>query len=111
MKKISYLIALSMLGATGCSFIELKPEAEFVNVASDEMVTHCKPVGTATTKVLDSVLFFPRTEQTMATELDMLASNEAIKFGGNTIVPISDIADGSRSYRVYHCNKDTGNHQ
>jgi len=60
-------------------------------------------VGTATTKVIDEVMLISRNEETMAEELEILARNEAIKSGANAIVPISEIEEGQRTFKVYIC--------
>ena len=108
MKKLTrsnfwYLIPLAGLLSTGCSFVELKPEAEAVKTLTADEVAECKSVGTATTKVIDEVLLVSRNEETMAEELETLARNQASKSGANAIVPISEIEEGQRTYRVYVC--------
>ena len=108
MKKIALsnvfvLIPLFALLSTGCSFVELKPEAETVKTLTADQVSDCKSLGTVTTKVIDEVLLVSRNEETMATELETLARNEAAISEGNAIVPISKVEEGRRTYRVYLC--------
>lgn len=108
MKKIAsskLLIALPILSAliAGCSFVELKPDADTVKTLTADQVANCKSVGTATTKVIDEVLLISRNEETMAEELEILARNEAIKSGANAIVPVSEIEEGQRTFKVYIC--------
>jgi len=102
---IKWLIFLSLLTTliAGCSFVELKPEANTVNTLTADQVLNCKPAGTATTKVIDEVLLISRNEETMAEELEILARNEAIKLGANAIVPISEIEEGQRVFKAYIC--------
>ena len=101
--KLLVSISLFALLGSGCSFVELKGEADAVKTLSTEQVANCKPSGTVTTKVLDEVLFIPRDNGAMGTELEILARNEAIKSGANAIVPISEIEDGQRTFKVYIC--------
>lgn len=99
------LISLSIISAliSGCSFVELKPDADTVKILTTEQAANCKSVGTATTKVIDEVMLISRNEETMAEELEILARNEAIKSGANAIVPVSDIEEGQRTFKVYVC--------
>jgi len=103
--RLNVLISLPLLTllGTGCNFVELKPEADTVKILTADQVANCNPSGTITTKVLDEVLFIPRDDGAMATELEMLARNEAIKSDANAIVPISEIEDGQRTFKAYIC--------
>ncbi len=99
---LATLPLIALLGS-GCSFVKLKPEADTVKVLTADQVAHCKSVGSVTTKVVDEVLLISRNEETMAEELEVLARNEAIKSDANAIVPISEIEEGQRSFKVYLC--------
>ena len=101
--KLFVSLSLVTLLGSGCSFVELKPEADTVKVLTADQAANCKSVGTSTTKVIDEVLFLPRNEGAMATELEILARNEAIKSGANAIVPISEIEEGQRTFKAYLC--------
>ncbi|MFD2231171.1 DUF4156 domain-containing protein [Alkalimarinus sediminis] len=108
MKKVSsskLLISLPIISAlvSGCSFVELKPDADAVRVLTADQAANCKSVGSVTTKVVDEVLLISRNEETMAEELEVLARNEALHSGANAIVPISDIEEGRRTYKAYLC--------
>ncbi|WP_299199548.1 DUF4156 domain-containing protein [uncultured Amphritea sp.] len=108
MKKVTpskFIISVSLFAllGSGCSFVELKPEADTVKTLTADQVADCNSVGTTTTKVIDEVLLISRNEETMAEELEILARNEAIKSGANAIVPISEIEDGQRTFKVYIC--------
>lgn len=99
------LITLPLLATiiSGCSFVQLKADADTVSVLTAEQAAQCKPIGTVTTKVIDEVMFISRSEDKMASELEVLARNEAIKSDANAIVPISEIEEGQRTFRTYHC--------
>lgn len=101
--KLFVSLSLFTLLGSGCSFVELKPEADSVSVLTADQAAQCKPVGTATTQVLDEVMLISRNEETMAEELEILARNEAIKSGANAIVPISEVEEGQRTFKVYIC--------
>jgi len=102
-----YYLKLGFISFTllcsACSFVELKKEANTVKILTADQVTECNSVGTVTTKVIDEILFISRNKETMATELETLARNEAIISKANAIVPITEIEEGRRSYKVYQC--------
>ena len=61
MKKLTrsrLLLSIPLVGllSAGCSFVELKPEAETVRTLTADEAANCKSVGTATTKVIDEVM-------------------------------------------------------
>lgn len=99
------LLTLPLLGllSSGCSFVQLKDGADEVKTLTAEQAANCQSVGTVTTKVVDEVLLISRNEETMAEELETLARNEAVHSKGNAIVPISEIEEGRRTFRVYTC--------
>jgi hypothetical protein len=66
-------------------------------------VKACKRVGKATVSVKSSVAGVPRKESVIARELEKLARNSALDLHGDTVVPITPIVDGERSFGVYRC--------
>ena len=44
-----------------------------------------------------------RSGEKVQTELETLARNKAVEFGGNVVVPSSEIVDGIQSFDVYQC--------
>ncbi len=71
-------------------------------VQSVKAVESCKKLGNAGVKVVDQIIF-ERDAEKVTGELADLARNEAGLMGGDTIVPISEIVDGRRSFGVYQC--------
>ena len=59
-------------------------------------------LGTVNTKVVNKVVF-SRDMEKVAGELADLARNETALMGGDTIIPISEIIEGRRSFGVYQC--------
>ena len=46
---------------------------------------------------------FKRGEEKVKKELEALARNSAANMDGDTVVPITDIEDGKRTFAVYRC--------
>lgn len=102
MKKI--LIAIgSALILSSCAWVKVTPQGESVRlVQSAKAVEPCKKLGRVNAKVVSHIVF-NRDADKVAGELADLARNEAVLMGGDTIIPISEIIDGRRSFGVYQC--------
>ena len=66
-------------------------------------VSTCKALGNSTVSLLAKVAGINRNEEQVTKELSMLARNAAAEMGGDTVVPISAVKDGKRSFTVYKC--------
>lgn len=66
-------------------------------------VTACRKVGEVSANVLSKLLFIPRSERKVRTELGILARNEAVTFGGNAVAPLGPVESGSQPFGVYKC--------
>lgn len=97
---------LTLLGAMAgaCTWVELDPAAAEIAVANTDEITQCQRLSHVTAKVLDGVGFVDRSEEKVAGELLTIARNEAVRLGGDTIVPSSDIVDGRQHFAVFVCN-------
>ncbi len=103
MNKAALFFASIIISTSGCSFVEPKPESNSVKTLATDEISNCQSLGTVTTTVATQVLRVYRDEETVMSELEILAKNQAVITGGNVIVPITDIEDGSRTFRVYQC--------
>ena len=66
-------------------------------------VRNCEKLRNVNVKVKASVGPIDRNADKVATELANLARNEAASFGGDTVVPTSEIENGSQTFAVYKC--------
>ncbi|WP_455200614.1 DUF4156 domain-containing protein [Kaarinaea lacus] len=98
-----FAIVIFSITLIACSPVKLTKEGEGVMVKSKEQVADCKKVGRVTTSLLDKVAGVKRSEEKVKKELEMLARNGAVEYGGNTIVPDSEVTEGKQSFVVYHC--------
>lgn len=101
--KIIFTAIGSILILSSCAWVQVTPQGEGVRlVQSAKAVEPCKRLGKVNAKVVSRVLF-SRDADKVAEELADLARNEAALMGGDTIIPISEIGDGRRSFAVYQC--------
>lgn len=102
MKKLSVLIAIISL-STACTWVKVNEDGSKVAVTHMNHVANCEKVRNVTVKVKASLGPVDRNAEKVATELATLARNEAVNFGGDTIVPTSAVENGSQSFAVYKC--------
>ena len=102
MKK-TIIILSSTLILTSCAWVKVTPQGESVRlVQSVKAIESCKKLGRVNAKVVSHIIF-NRDIDKVTGELADLARNEAALMGGDTIIPISEIIDGRRSFGVYQC--------
>lgn len=66
-------------------------------------VSSCTRLGEASATVKDRVWVYERSPLTVEKELAVLARNEALKMGGDTVVSIGPPVDGRGEFAVYRC--------
>lgn len=102
MKK-TLIVICSTLVLSSCAWVKVTSQGESVRlVHSAKAIESCKKLGRVNAKVVSQVIF-NRDADKVAAELADLARNEAALMRGDTIIPISEIADGRRSFGVYQC--------
>lgn len=91
----------------GCSFVELKPEAQAVGVlktVAEAEAEQCRMLSEIRAKTTARIGLISRNKTTVAVELERLARNQAAQAGGNTIVPLEPVsAEGERRYANFLC--------
>ena len=105
MKKILLMTmaALVVFSLAACAWVKVTGKGEGVRVLqSAQSLESCKKMGNVNSKVI-SQFIFDRDAEKVAGELADLARNEAALMGGDTVVPVSKIIDGRRSFAVYQC--------
>ena len=105
MKKILSMVmgVLFVFSLTACAWVKVTGKGEAVRLLqSAQSLESCKKMGNVNSKVI-SQFIFDRDAEKVAGELADLARNEAALMGGDTIVPVSKIIDGRRSFAVYQC--------
>lgn len=103
MKKILIAICGGLI-LSSCTWVKVTSKGESVRlVQSIKTVESCRKLGQVNTKVESKVIVFNRDADKVSAELADLARNEAALMRGDTIVPISEITEGRRSFGVYQC--------
>ena len=97
------LLALLCLTMGACSWITLTPGGEKVRVLDASEIVSCKELGNTTVSLLAKVAGINRNEEQVEKELSMLARNAAAEMKGDTVVPITAVKDGTRTYTIYKC--------
>lgn len=77
--------------------------ARAVRVVDPDQALGCTDRGSVHVSVVDKLPELERREGAVARELRELARSSALQLGGNTLVPLTDILDGSQSFAVFQC--------
>ncbi|MBT8440883.1 MAG: DUF4156 domain-containing protein, partial [Gammaproteobacteria bacterium] len=101
MKKALPIIAAS-LAISACSGIKLTDEGEKIRVLDPGEVQSCRELGKTNTAVTARIIV-DRPIETVSEELRVIARNSAARMGGDTIVPLTVIENGSQTFVVYKC--------
>lgn len=100
-------LATAVLGiflVSGCTWVKPTPGGYQVRMASSSAeIADCRKIGNTSVSLLDRVGYFKRSRKKVEDELSILARNSAAEMGGDTILPISEIFQGERSFAVYRC--------
>lgn len=95
----------SILFLVSCTWVKLTKEGEGVAVRTADQVTDCKKVANTTASLKSKVMGIERNNKKVQTELETLARNAAVDYGGNVVVATSDIEEGKQTFDVYQCPK------
>lgn len=99
---IKLMALLPILALSACTWVKSEPGAFDVNLKKPEEVAACKKLGNATTRTKAS-FGLNRNADKVAIELLTLARNEAVKMGGNAVVPTGQVMGGTQSFAIYSC--------
>ena len=97
------LIGLIGFFLASCSWVKLTEEGEKVSVRDASEVSDCKKVARTTAELRSKVMGINRNADKVKKELETLARNAAVDYGGNVVVPESEIMEGKQSFNVYNC--------
>jgi hypothetical protein len=95
---------LFLLVGTSCSWVPLSRQGDNVRVVSPSEVQGCKNLGQTKVSVRDYILDgIKRDEHKVAKELTILGRNSAAEMSGDTMIPASEIVNGSQAFDVFRC--------
>jgi hypothetical protein len=97
-------VLILTLPLAACSWgIRLDAGGEKVRTAWNDNVSACRSVGTITVSVLDHVGPLDRNSLKVRDELEVMARNEAVGLGADTIKPQGEPRDGQQTWGAWHC--------
>jgi hypothetical protein len=96
-------VAVFALLMSSCATVDLTTDGKKVRVLSPAEVSSCRELGKTNTSVTATALGVARPPETIKKELESIGRNSAANMGGDTVVPLTVIADGKQSFVVYKC--------
>ena len=103
--KLGLPLACLLLPVSGCTWVDLKPEAELVVVITPEIAETCRPQGTIVSSTRSQVGFYHRTSETLKAELETLARNQATTMDANAILPVGEVSEkGEQKFKAFRCS-------
>ena len=88
-----------------CTWVKLTKEGERVAVRTADQISDCKKVANTTASLRSKVMGIERKSEKVQTELETLARNAAVDYGGNVVVATSEVEEGKQTFDVYQCPK------
>lgn len=101
MRRLLFIVLCMSVSA--CAWVMLTPSGEKVRVLDANEVATCKELGNTTVSLMAKVAGINRNEQQLEKDLAMLARNAGANMGGDTVVPVTAVQEGQRTYTVYKC--------
>ena len=110
MNSVSKLMLVATIGTVfaGCATPKLSTGGDKIRVLSPDEVSTCRELGKTTASVLNKVVGINRPLESIEEELETLSRNSASNMGGDTIVPLTVVEDGQRTFQVYKCIDPNG---
>lgn len=102
------IILLTMVLAllSSCTWVELNDSAKDVVITHREQVSHCRSVGNIRAKTRHQLPGqWPRNAKKIESELSILARNEALTLGANTLVANNPASEGEQSFSAFICQQ------
>lgn len=104
MKKALISLSLVSLAAmSGCTFNSANEGSNTVLLVKEYNVKECKKLGTSTAKVKDTLAGVNLPEGQLQKELIVIAKNDALALGGDSIVEMSPVKGGFQVFGIYKC--------
>ena len=104
MRMSTILLAFAVAAVmSACTFVDKSPGSDKVRVLASDEIKTCRKLGQTRTSVLDKLAGIPRPPETIERELEIIGSNSAVDMGGDTIVPVTPVVEGKRTFQIYKC--------
>ncbi|MBS7457452.1 DUF4156 domain-containing protein [Coralloluteibacterium stylophorae] len=97
------VLALALV-AGGCSWVKMDPQADAIRVVRPEQdLGYCTKRGEIAVSVKDQVGFYDRNALKVRDELEILARNEAVGLGADTIQAMGEPVNGEQRFAAFTC--------
>lgn len=103
-----FIMLLLVLILSGCSWLWPSVKESDVRLITADGLTGCTRLGTTHVSLMDKLEPLLQNEAQLAEELVALARNSAVQFGGNAIMALTGIREGTQSFAIYSCETDAG---
>ena len=100
----SILLIVTVLAASGCTFVRMAPGASAVRVLS-AAPSGCEKRGEVTVSVKDRLGPYQRSDSQVRDELETLARNEAPSLAADRISPLTPPRDGEQRWVLWRCKR------
>lgn len=105
MKLNHYAIFLAIIFLPACTWVELTENGNEVTLVKPFNVKNCVKLASTQTSTKHQVGIFTRSEETVTNELISIAKNRAAELGGDSIVSVKPLTEGSMGFDVYKCKE------
>lgn len=97
-------IVMGLLTLAACTWVKPSAKSHEVALKTQDQVVNCVKKGSTSSKTVSKITIVPRSNDKVFSELVMLAKNEAVILGGDTVVAEGVMEAGSQRFGVYRCN-------
>ena len=101
------LFFLSIIFLEACVWVDLKPGGQSVRVVNASESPRCKRVGHVTSETTAEIIGIPRDGESVNNELTRIARNQAADMGGNAVLAIGPVRNGSQNFDVLRCPRSS----
>jgi Domain of unknown function (DUF4156) len=94
------------MASSACTFVKPDAQGQEVRiVGTTAVLADCKKIGSTTVTVPYKFGFIPRSDASVASDLNAMARNSAADMHGDTVIPTSQPKDGNQTFDVYRCRQ------
>lgn len=86
-----------------CAWVSPNVDSHHVALVKERAVANCDLLGQTTSKTLSKIVVVNRNEDKQRNEAIILAKNQAVALGGDTIVAKTPLQQGEQTFAVYRC--------
>lgn len=89
----------------GCTWNKSADTGSQVRKLEAGEIGGCEKIAVTHVSIMDKLESMSKAEGDVAAELTALARKSALQFGGNAIVELTEIRDGTQSFAIFSCRQ------